>query len=1048
MSTVRARWERLPGLGNLGWPIAEKELRALIRRQRFFWLQFFYLLVLATGFCVFVAGAQHGSMPPELIGQRLFTIFFTAQTALAYLIFPAFAAIAIAGERAEKSFDLLMTTDLRPYEVVWGKFLGIVGNSAYFMLVSVPLLGACILFGGLSLRDAVENYLLLMTHIVLITIFGLFISAASPSSVRAIIVTYLVAGLVGLGSTVGLTKILGAGAERQSVLSFFLSTLPAGLELWGIATAGLVLCLAFVSCFLGAVHWLGNAEERATLGFRVLIAIAIAGGLGSLLWLRSALVGQAPFPDTWSEVRFVSRISIPIGLLAIGILPLVAADRVATPRRTAALGRRRPVLAHLGWLLLPGGMRGLLFSWLALVALFGGLWLEARAISGLDVLQTPKSFVFSSMPEHLAACWGLCAVAIAAYCAAGFLLSSWRLQGGATAGFLFAAAVIVNLYPVVFLIADQEARFWHLRPGSVVLTLNALADFRDYGLRSAVHSQWLISMVGHAVVAILCTTLGCITLRRRGVPALALQIPRSPPPHTPASASVLVRASCMALFLVVACGCAVPRLVRIPPAQMAAERTREGIAHETLGQIALAQRSYRAALAWQDDHPTAWRGLVRTASSSQRAELQDELQAWEARVPQLSLPALLSGMLEGGEERAGAWRRAWQRAPVDDSVLLRPAELNLTSLAEWRAHATLLETLEPRTPELEFRSAWLAQRLGSDPAVLSARRPADAVLLSAARAFARGDRHAALVQLSAAGDRPQAALLEARACLQDEAPGRALAALARLATSSEEAAGKRLIEAEIALASGASGRALSLLRALHAAPPALELTGNLDPSDRVAAALALNRHPGASEAEARSALACAIPWAPTLADLERLAGSLIRRGATAELALVLTRMFEAAPASHPARTSWQRAHQFLAQFALTVGVDGREDLLGELLRRHGGWVVGLASPGEARAALGSLPVAERARVLATWFVHPAAELRLVALVEVRERHPELWAAAPTSLAADPDARVRAGWIALAGRQGGGIARSAVEQGRADPDPYVREVAERTARALD
>ena len=44
-----SRWTRLPLVGNLGYPIALKEVRSLIRGGRYFWAQFFYLAVLAVG---------------------------------------------------------------------------------------------------------------------------------------------------------------------------------------------------------------------------------------------------------------------------------------------------------------------------------------------------------------------------------------------------------------------------------------------------------------------------------------------------------------------------------------------------------------------------------------------------------------------------------------------------------------------------------------------------------------------------------------------------------------------------------------------------------------------------------------------------------------------------------------------------------------------------------------------------------------------------------------------------------------------------------------
>ena len=183
-------WGRLPLFGNLGLPIARKEVRSLMRRNRFFWAQFVYLIVLGIGVVSIIWSKESVSESPEIIGQNLFYGFFVIQNFLVLLIFPAFAATAISSERVEKSYDLLITTDLRPVEIVWGKFIGIFGNGCYLLLVTMPLLATCILFGGVRPGLVFENYGVLMAEAALITAYGLCISCACRSNIRATLLTF------------------------------------------------------------------------------------------------------------------------------------------------------------------------------------------------------------------------------------------------------------------------------------------------------------------------------------------------------------------------------------------------------------------------------------------------------------------------------------------------------------------------------------------------------------------------------------------------------------------------------------------------------------------------------------------------------------------------------------------------------------------------------------------------------------------------------------------------------------------------------------------
>ena len=190
-------WRRLPIFGNLGYPIARKEVRSLLRRNRFFWAQFVYLIVLgfAVVSIVWTSSTEHQSQ--QNVSRQLFYVFFSLQHFLVLLIFPAFAATSISGERVEKSFDLLITTDLRPTEIVWGKFFGIFGNCCFFLLVTLPLLGTIILFGGVEPILVLENYAVLMLEAATLSIYGLVVSASSPSNIRAILGTYTLVFLIG-----------------------------------------------------------------------------------------------------------------------------------------------------------------------------------------------------------------------------------------------------------------------------------------------------------------------------------------------------------------------------------------------------------------------------------------------------------------------------------------------------------------------------------------------------------------------------------------------------------------------------------------------------------------------------------------------------------------------------------------------------------------------------------------------------------------------------------------------------------------------------------
>src|SRR5512134_3495194 len=82
-------------VGNLGWPILLRQLRADFRKNRFFISQFACLAVLgATLLGLISFQTSEETKSATQIGQSLFDAFFGIQYLIILLIFPAFSATA------------------------------------------------------------------------------------------------------------------------------------------------------------------------------------------------------------------------------------------------------------------------------------------------------------------------------------------------------------------------------------------------------------------------------------------------------------------------------------------------------------------------------------------------------------------------------------------------------------------------------------------------------------------------------------------------------------------------------------------------------------------------------------------------------------------------------------------------------------------------------------------------------------------------------------------------------------------------------------------
>ncbi len=513
-------WERIPAFGNLGLPIALKEVRSLIRRNRYFWAQFIYLAILAVGVVIIIAVSQGKSVDREQIGVRLFWGFFAIQYVLVCLVFPAFAATSFSAEKAEKSFDLLVTTDLSPTELVWGKFLGIFGNCCYFLLVTLPLLGTCILFGGVSLGDAFENYLCLVALAALITIYGIWVSSTTGNNIRAVMATYGPVFLFSLPALSSFQLLARGGADGLVSLASGSVSGPELSLLVAISLYGVVGFFCF--CFIAAVMRLTSPEAVKYSTLRIFVLLALVGGLVLVGWsfmLMSAEPGYTVGVGLRSYGRVATLLTV---LLAVACLAF-ASGSTRTPLKTARFAHEHGVLTRVFWLFLPGGTRGVCFAVVLLaLAVFGVRYLGGT-ILGFDLPaegSDPTMLAASVAETHLKL--GLFVFGILAYSAFAFLLSTLGVRGFLNWAIVLACAVLLTLLAVVAMVGDGTAQGeW-----SPFYATSILVTHISYGEASGGRETLVYYSLGfHGLLALACFTGGLVALRLRREPGWRVKRP-------------------------------------------------------------------------------------------------------------------------------------------------------------------------------------------------------------------------------------------------------------------------------------------------------------------------------------------------------------------------------------------------------------------------------------------------------------------------------------------------------------------------------------------
>jgi ABC-type transport system involved in multi-copper enzyme maturation permease subunit len=278
-------------------PIVKKDLKISVRSMRLSWGLFAYEAVLALAFMLALAVIQaesssyygYGNIYSYLV--YLFPVLAVAQVCIVALIVPIITASSISGEKERQTLDIMLTTCMSPFSIVFGKVISAVLQILFFVAASTPIMSLAFVVGGMSWM----NLFYFLLTIILLSVFsgsiGIFCSSVCRKSISAVILSF-VFYLAFYGLTfipLILRLILGKSNAGESMVfllfnpivffvEFFVEIMTGGSmfggssftknnvgiltywltrgKVWMFASAGCILLMSFV--FMAAAAWRVN----------------------------------------------------------------------------------------------------------------------------------------------------------------------------------------------------------------------------------------------------------------------------------------------------------------------------------------------------------------------------------------------------------------------------------------------------------------------------------------------------------------------------------------------------------------------------------------------------------------------------------------------------------------------------------------------------------------------------------------------------------------------------------------------------------------------
>jgi ABC-type transport system involved in multi-copper enzyme maturation permease subunit len=115
-------------------------------------------------------------------------------------IMPALTSGSISGEKERRTLEVMMTTKLTPAQVVFGKLQAALSTMLLLVVSSLPILALVFVYGGVTFRDLLLLFISYMTAAFFAGGLGICCSAVFGKSTVATVVSYVLLGILALGT--------------------------------------------------------------------------------------------------------------------------------------------------------------------------------------------------------------------------------------------------------------------------------------------------------------------------------------------------------------------------------------------------------------------------------------------------------------------------------------------------------------------------------------------------------------------------------------------------------------------------------------------------------------------------------------------------------------------------------------------------------------------------------------------------------------------------------------------------------------------------------
>ena len=266
--------------------------------------------IVVAGFFIYilVTGMEGDAIPYRSLAIMLIALI-AEEAGLLFVVTPALTASTISGERERQTLDVLLTTRMSPFEIVMGKYLSALMQGILLVVSTLPFLSLVFIYGGLNFLQLLGLLAVMLYELAFIAVFGVFFSALTKRTVVAVILSYVMLGiLVGgtisaFGAVYGIVETINESIHR-SYSSFgstaqYLPELHADWAIFFLYVNPVATIFDCIGSFLGV-----EIDDVAFKGMKTIVDM-------------NYITGNNPMIIAWTPISLVIQGGIGFGFLRL-----------------------------------------------------------------------------------------------------------------------------------------------------------------------------------------------------------------------------------------------------------------------------------------------------------------------------------------------------------------------------------------------------------------------------------------------------------------------------------------------------------------------------------------------------------------------------------------------------------------------------------------------------------------------------------------------------------------------------------------------------------